>query len=112
LEEVEPDLVRFGQDVITSMSTDCYVFTGILKFLAEIRAAGEKVAPPQLTQYDQWGRKIDRLQTSEGWKLLKATAQVEGIPAIFYERKYREDSRVYGFAKALLMVGDSHEVSK
>ncbi|THU87021.1 acyl-CoA dehydrogenase NM domain-like protein, partial [Dendrothele bispora CBS 962.96] len=97
LKEVEPDLVRFGQDVIT-------------KPLTEIRAAGDTVAPPKLTQYDQWGKRIDHLQTSEGWKFLKATAQAEGIPGIFYERKYGEDSRPYGFAKALLMVGDSHEV--
>ena len=50
------------------------------------------------------------LHTSEGWRELKAIAQKEGIPGIFYERKYGEHSRAYEFAKALLMVGDSQEV--
>ncbi|KAL0565878.1 hypothetical protein V5O48_016145, partial [Marasmius crinis-equi] len=72
--------------------------------------AQHRVQPPHLIQYDQWGRRIDDLQTSEGWKDLKAVAQKEGIPAIFYERKYGEYSRLYGFAKAFLMVGDGHMV--
>ncbi|KAF8895500.1 acyl-CoA dehydrogenase/oxidase [Infundibulicybe gibba] len=95
LREVEPDLVRFGNDVNTT-----------------IRALGasHRVGPPQLLQYDQWGRRVDILQTSEGWKDLKAVAQREGFPAIFYERTYGEHSRVYGFAKMLLMLPDSHEV--
>ncbi|KAF5369463.1 hypothetical protein D9758_002733 [Tetrapyrgos nigripes] len=93
LEEIEPELARFGQDVIT-----------------KIRAVGDNVAPPRLVQYDQWGKRVDQLHTSAGWKSLKAIAQTEGLPGIFYERKYKEDSRIYGFAKALLMVGDSHEV--
>ncbi|KAG5634790.1 hypothetical protein H0H81_000788 [Sphagnurus paluster] len=72
--------------------------------------AGNRIAPPQLTQYDQWGRRVDLLETSEGWRDLKAVSQREGIPGIFYERTYGEHSRSYGFAKMILMVGDSHEV--
>ncbi|KAF9013268.1 acyl-CoA dehydrogenase/oxidase [Cyathus striatus] len=71
---------------------------------------GSRVSSPQLTQYDQWGKRVDDLQTSEGWRDLKAIAQKEGIPAIFYERKYKEHSRTYGFAKMVLMVGDTHVV--
>ncbi|KAK7056848.1 hypothetical protein VNI00_002565 [Paramarasmius palmivorus] len=95
LQQFEPDLIRFGADVITN-----------------IRELGSphRVSPPQLIQYDQWGRRVDELRTSDGWKDLKAVAQKEGIPAIFYERKYKEYSRLYGFAKAFLMVGDCHEV--
>ncbi|KAF5360912.1 hypothetical protein D9756_004892 [Leucocoprinus leucothites] len=94
-EEVEPDLIRFGDEVITT-----------------IRALGDgtKIYPPQLVQFDQWGRRVDELHTSEGWRNLKAVAQKEGIPSIFYERKFKEFSRIYGFAKVILMVGDSHEV--
>ena len=73
-------------------------------------ASSPLVHKPTITQYDQWGRRIDTLYTSEGWRKLKAIAQREGIPAIFYERQYGEHSRVYGFAKVLLMVGDTHEV--
>ncbi len=69
-----------------------------------------KTFPPTLLQYDQWGRRIDKLQTSEGWRELKAIAQREGLPGIFYERKYNEHSRIYGFAKVTVMVGDSNEV--
>ena len=72
--------------------------------------SGNRVSPPQLIQYDQWGRRVDELHTSEGWRDLKAMAQKEGLPAIFYERKYGEHSRAYGFAKMMLMVGDSHMV--
>lgn len=73
--------------------------------------SGNRVAPPHLVQYDQWGRRVDELHTSEGWRDLKAVGQKEGLPGIFYERKYQEHSRSYGFAKMMLMVGDSHEVS-
>jgi len=92
---------------------DCRRFysTTFALFLA-IRALSNsaKVFPPKLLQYDQWGRRIDELQTSEGWRELKAIAQREGLPGIFYERKYDEHSRTYGFAKMILMVGDTNEV--
>ncbi|KAJ2921139.1 hypothetical protein H1R20_g15955, partial [Candolleomyces eurysporus] len=95
LEEVQPDLQRLGDDVVK-----------VIRPLA----SSPLVSPPTVTQYDQWGRRIDALQTSEGWRKLKAIAQKEGIPGIFYERLYGEHSRVYGFAKILLMVGDTQEV--
>ncbi|KAJ3722050.1 acyl-CoA dehydrogenase/oxidase [Lentinula guzmanii] len=94
-EEIEPELERFGAEVITTIRA---------------QSRGNRISPPKLVQYDNWGRRIDELQTSEGWRSLKATAQREGIPGIFYERKYREHSRLFGFAKAFIMVGDSHEV--
>ncbi|KAJ4482079.1 hypothetical protein J3R30DRAFT_3286869 [Lentinula aciculospora] len=94
-EEIESDLDRLGADVIT---------------IIRAQSKGNRISAPKLVQYNNWGRRIDELQTSEGWRSLKATAQREGIPGIFYERKYNEHSRTFGFAKALLMVGDSHEV--
>ncbi|KAF8964393.1 acyl-CoA dehydrogenase/oxidase [Flammula alnicola] len=94
-QEVEPDLARVGSEVVTS--------------LRALSNSG-KVFPPTLLQYDQWGRRIDKLQTSEGWRELKAVAQREGLPGIFYERKYNEHSRTYGFAKMALMVGDTNEI--
>ncbi|KJA16474.1 hypothetical protein HYPSUDRAFT_206963 [Hypholoma sublateritium FD-334 SS-4] len=94
-QEVEPDLVRVGSEVVSA-----------LRALAD----SGKTFPPTLLQYDQWGRRIDKLQTSEGWRELKAIAQREGLPGIFYERKYNEYSRIYGFAKMTLMVGDSNEI--
>ena len=78
-----------------------------------VRALGshDRAGAPTITQYDQWGHRVDLLTTSEAWRDLKAFAQKEGIPAIFYERKYGPHSRVYGYAKALMMVGDAHVVS-
>ncbi|KAJ3830780.1 acyl-CoA dehydrogenase/oxidase [Lentinula raphanica] len=94
-EEIEPALEKFGEEVITGIRA---------------QSKGNRISPPELIQYDNWGRRIDELQTSEGWRSLKATAQREGLPGIFYERRYREHSRLFGFAKALMMVGDSYEV--
>ncbi|KAE9393559.1 hypothetical protein BT96DRAFT_943820 [Gymnopus androsaceus JB14] len=91
--EIESELERFGADVITT-----------------ICAQGKLLSPPKLIQYDNWGQWVDELQTSEGWRNLKAIAQREGILGIFYERTYREYSRLFGFSKVLIMSGDSHEV--
>jgi hypothetical protein len=76
-----------------------------------MRSLGQNAAPPTLTQYNQWGQRIDKLETSEGWRRLKELSQREGVPGIFYERKFGEHSRTYGFAKSLLMIGDSQEVN-
>ncbi|KAI5117989.1 hypothetical protein M0805_004486 [Coniferiporia weirii] len=86
---IDADLTRFGERVTN-----------------EIRQVSALVGPPALTQYDQWGRRVDRLETSEGWRRLKAIAQEEGIVAIPYERKFGGLSRVYGFAKAIVATGD------
>lgn len=67
--------------------------------------------PPTLTQYNHWGQRVDNLSTSEGWRVLKGIAQSEGLVGIYYDRDYAEFSRVYGFAKTLMMVGDAQVVS-
>ena len=84
------------------------VFTEI----TEIRTISKRASAPNLKQYDQWGRRIDELETSEAWKKLKAIAQSEGIVAISYEREFGEYSRVYAFAKTLLLAGDGQVVSR
>lgn len=75
-----------------------------------MRDLSAKATEPKFTQYDNWGRRVDELQTSEGWRGLKAKMQEEGIIGIFYERKYKEFSRVYGFMKTILATGDSDVV--
>jgi hypothetical protein len=67
--------------------------------------------PPSITQYDQWGRRIDKLNTSEGWRKMKDICIQEGLVAIAHEREHGEYSRIHGFAKLLLMIGDSNVVS-
>jgi hypothetical protein len=42
-------------------------------------------AEPYLVQYDAWGRRIDLLVTSSGWKSLKMIAAKEGIVAESYD---------------------------
>lgn len=76
-----------------------------------IRQLSSTVHPPTLTQYDEWGRRVDHLHTSEGWRSLKALAIKEGYIHIPYARKYGEHSRIYGFLKAMIMTGDFHVVS-
>ena len=50
---------------------------------------------PELVQYDEWGRRIDRIVLSDAWKKLETAAAVEGIVAAAYERNQKEYSRVY-----------------
>ncbi|KAL1743169.1 hypothetical protein HDZ31DRAFT_83606 [Schizophyllum fasciatum] len=93
--ELEPDFQRLGDEVNT--------------VIRDVHRRGE-VNDPTLVQYDQWGRRVDRLQTSEGWRKLKAISQRQGLPAIFYERKHGEYSRIDGFARVLMMAGDMHTI--
>ncbi|KAI9480629.1 MAG: hypothetical protein EXX96DRAFT_563570 [Benjaminiella poitrasii] len=89
LQEIEPDLVQFGDRVIT-----------------DILAMGDNVDTPnnypQLKQYDAWCRRVDEITTAQGWKELNDVASKEGLIAIGYERKYNEYSRIYQFAKQYL----------
>ncbi|GAA5871997.1 hypothetical protein JCM16303_000939 [Sporobolomyces ruberrimus] len=61
---------------------------------------------PTLTQYDQFGQRVDLLETSESWRELKKVAIEEGTVAIPMERKEGEFSRVRGFAKSYLHAPD------
>ncbi|KAI8994137.1 acyl-CoA dehydrogenase/oxidase [Trametes punicea] len=88
--EVDEDLDRFGGEVLTTM-----------------RELTKRTSPPQLIQYDNWGRRVDELRTSEGWRGLKDMYHREGIVAIAYERKYGEYSRPYAFAKLFITAADS-----
>lgn len=76
-----------------------------------LRPLSARASEPKLVQYDEWGRRVDDLQTSEGWRGLKAVMQQEGIPGIFFERTHGAYSRVHGFMKMLVAVGDSQVVS-
>jgi len=76
-----------------------------LKHLGQ-RAVGEMLAwaddsetnPPKHVPYDPWGRRIDFIETCEGWKNLEKVAAEEGLIAVGYERKYAEYSRIYQMA--------------
>ena len=85
--EVEADLKRFGGRA-----------AGDLLLMSQ---AAES-EPPRLVQYDPWGRRVDRIETSQAWKDLDRVAAEEGIVATGYERKYGALSRLVQFAKLYL----------
>lgn len=76
--------------------------TGDLNGLGEL-AAGPMLAwadeaertPPVHVPYDPWGKRIDEIRVSEGWKKMEALAATSGLIAAGYERKYSEYSRLY-----------------
>ncbi|MFV8258754.1 acyl-CoA dehydrogenase family protein [Bdellovibrio bacteriovorus] len=54
--------------------------------------------PPVHVPFDPWGRRIDDIQTSQGWKALEKVAAEEGIVATAYDRRFGAASRVYQMA--------------
>lgn len=54
--------------------------------------------PPKHVPYSPWGKRIDLIETSEGWKNLEKAAATEGIVATAFERKQKEFSRYYQMA--------------
>ncbi len=58
--------------------------------------------PPRLTQYDPWGRRIDRIEVAAGWQRLGALASEEQMVALPYERPYGDVSRIVQAAKIYL----------
>ncbi|EPT05299.1 hypothetical protein FOMPIDRAFT_1057572 [Fomitopsis schrenkii] len=91
--DIDCDVTRFGDVVCTTM-----------------RSVNKLMAAPKFVQYDNWGRRVDDLQTSEGWRRMRELWQEEGLPGIFYERKHGEYSRIHGFAKIFLAVADSSSI--
>eukprot|EP01065_Artemidia_motanka_P029283 TRINITY_DN35427_c0_g1_i1.p1 TRINITY_DN35427_c0_g1~~TRINITY_DN35427_c0_g1_i1.p1 ORF type:complete len:588 (+),score=197.19 TRINITY_DN35427_c0_g1_i1:60-1823(+) len=90
--EVEPDLRRFGERVATDvmeMSDDA------------------SCDQPRIRPYDNWGNRIDFIDTSKGWRMLKEVSATEGLVAIAHERRYGAESRVYWAAKNILFAASS-----
>ncbi len=58
--------------------------------------------PPQHIAYDHWGRRIDHIEVDPAWDALHAVAAEEGMIAIGYERKSKQDSRLHQFLKLLM----------
>ncbi len=85
--ELEPDLLNLGNRVVTDIME-----------MAEDAESNE----PQLISFDPWGKRIDKIKTSKGWKDLDQVSAEEGMVAIGYERKYGEYSRIYQFVKLYL----------
>lgn len=54
----------------------------------------ERLTPVHVP-YDPWGRRIDEIRVSSGWKKMEEIAATHGLIATGYERKYAEFSRLY-----------------
>ncbi|XP_053938619.1 acyl-CoA dehydrogenase family member 11 isoform X2 [Cuculus canorus] len=87
LEEVNQDLERFGNRLLTEITT--------LGWECELN-------PPVFQQYDAWGQRVDRILTSSAWKRIKEVAAEEGLIAAAYERRYANWSRLHQAAKLYL----------
>ncbi len=61
-------------------------------------AADAEGHPPVHIPFDPWGRRVDNIQVSEGWKNLEKAASEEGIVATAYDREFGSYSRVYQMA--------------
>jgi alkylation response protein AidB-like acyl-CoA dehydrogenase len=92
LTDVEPDLRRLGQRAIT-----------------DILALGEEAeaSPPRHVPYDAWGKRVDRIETSDAWQQLDHISAAEGIVATAYERAHGIHSRIDQFARLYLFAPSS-----
>jgi alkylation response protein AidB-like acyl-CoA dehydrogenase len=92
LAEIEPDLRRLGHRAAT-----------------DILALGEsaEASPPRHVPYDAWGRRVDRIETSDAWRQLDHISATEGIVATAYERKHGAHSRIHQFARLYLFAPSS-----
>ena len=91
-DEIEPALRRLGQRAAT-----------------DILALGEKAesSPPQHIPFDPWGRRVDRIETSDAWRELDRISASEGIVATAYERAHGALSRIDQFARLYLFAPSS-----
>ena len=112
--DLDADMTRLGHTLINGK----YPFAIVSERESDentptdIRPLSQLMQLPTLTQYNEWGHRVDRLQTSEGWREMKKFAIREGYNSIAYERKYREHSRTVMFSRNLVMTGDSNVVSQ
>jgi len=85
--DVEPGLRRLGERAATDL-------------LALAEAAEQQ--PPRHVPFDPWGRRVDRIETSDAWAALDRAAAEEGIVATAYERAHGAASRVHQLARLYL----------
>ncbi|HMH26894.1 MAG TPA: acyl-CoA dehydrogenase family protein [Gemmatimonadaceae bacterium] len=92
LAEIEPSLRRLGNRAAT-----------------DILALGEAAesSPPIHVPYDAWGRRVDRIETSDAWRELDRISATEGIVATAYEREHGAHSRIDQFARLYLFAPSS-----
>jgi acyl-CoA dehydrogenase len=63
------------------------------------QSLAEHRAEPVLTQWDAWGRRVDRIDVVPLWKEMAKVTAEHGLVATAYEKKHGEFSRIHMFAK-------------
>jgi alkylation response protein AidB-like acyl-CoA dehydrogenase len=96
LQSLEPELAHLGARSAT-----------------DIAALGDaaEASPPRHVPYDAWGRRVDRIDTSEAWRALERIGAEEGIVARAHERKLGALSRIDQFARVYLFHPSSATVT-
>ncbi|BGP33463.1 hypothetical protein JCM10296v2_005265 [Rhodotorula toruloides] len=79
---------------------------GPIRDLASVADTLPSSIEPSVTQFDQWGQRVDKLHTSTSWQRLKGIAAEEGLVGIAFEREEAEFSRTRVFAKSYLFAPD------
>ncbi|MGQ0639587.1 MAG: acyl-CoA dehydrogenase family protein [Gemmatimonadaceae bacterium] len=71
----------------------------------DIAALGDaaEATPPRHIPFDAWGRRVDRVATSDAWRELKCIAAEEGIVARAYDRALGALARIDQFARVYLL---------
>jgi acyl-CoA dehydrogenase len=85
--EIEPDLAQLGALAAGE--------------LYELQLA-DRLNEPQLTQWDAWGNRIDRIEVTAVWRCAAELAATFGLIGIPYERAHGRFSRVHQFASVFL----------
>lgn len=58
----------------------------------------DRLNEPELTQWDAWGRRVDRIEVSPLWREAEALSARRGLVAVAYEQKSGALSRIHQFA--------------
>jgi len=62
----------------------------------------DRLNEPELTQWDAWGNRVDRIEVSPLWQRAAPLAAKHGLIAIPYERAHGRFSRIHQFAAVFL----------
>jgi len=62
----------------------------------------DRESEPVLTQWDAWGKRIDRIEVSPLWREAERIAAEQGLVATAYERRHGAFARVHQFALVYL----------
>ena len=67
----------------------------------------EREIEPTLVQWDAWGTRVDRIETTPLWRRAEEIAAREGLVALAYERPFGDRSRVLQFALVYLFTAST-----